>query len=174
MINEVRVSDDPSDLHQGRIGLALSSPEAVCMFVCANGWMRERGVCVCFYVCLCICIRSCVCVCVCLCVHSEQHTPRLRQTDSKPRYPHTRLPRLIVHEIRTFGLQNNPPTPPPITPPWEIEFYGSPDWDNGSNGLDCWKEIPRQQLDGSTRKPNINTDTFSSTIQCGGNCTHST
>lgn len=100
------------------------SPEVLCTFVCVNGWMRERGqgfehVCcrsLCLCVCLCICIQCAdlpgsACVCV-LCVHSTQHTPRLWQTDSKPRNPHTPLPRLIVHEIRTFGLQNAPPPHP--------------------------------------------------------------
>lgn len=103
------------------------SPEVLCTFVCVNGWMRERGrgfehVCcrsLCLCVCLCICIQCAGSACVCvLCVHSMQHTPRLWQTDSKPRNPHTPLPRLIVHEIRTFGLQNAPTTPPLApTPP---------------------------------------------------------
>lgn len=129
--------------------------------------MCVAGVCVCvcvyayaYNVRICRRARARACVCV-LCVHSTQHTLRLWQTDSKPRNPHTPLPRLIVHEIRTFGLQNAPCTPPhPLLrhpPPWEIEFYGSSVWDNCSKGLDRWEEIPcliEGVLDGFTRKPN--------------------
>lgn len=37
VINEVRVSFDPSDLRQGRIRLEPQSPGALCTFVCING-----------------------------------------------------------------------------------------------------------------------------------------
>lgn len=120
------------------------------------GTWEKEGVCMCvyayayFYMCAHVCVSESVSVCA---LHSKQHTLRLWQTDSKPRYPHTPLPRLIVHEIRTFGLQN---ACPPSMGNWVLWLPSLQQWLQWfellrGNSMSVFGDVK----DGLTRKPNV-------------------